>query len=74
LILELDNALGQSPPDVEEVTWEEVEAAIQKIIKQRKRRENGTKPKVPIIEVNQANPSVIVKKEVKSGTSETNPI
>ena len=73
LRLELDNALDQIAPDAEEVTWEQAEAAIQKVTKQRKRREIGTEPEVPIIEVKKPSSSEVVKKEVKSGISETNP-
>jgi bisphosphoglycerate-dependent phosphoglycerate mutase len=73
LRLELDNALDQIAPDAEEITWEQAKASIQKITKQRKKREIGTEPKVPIIEVKKPTWSEVVKKEVKSETSETSP-
>jgi hypothetical protein len=52
------------------MTWEQAEAAIQKVIKQRKRKEIGTEPEVPIIEMKKPTSGELVKKEVKSGTSE----
>ena len=38
LRIELDNALGQIAPDAEEVTWEQAEAAVQKVTKQREEK------------------------------------
>lgn len=51
LRLELDNALDQIAPEAEDVTWKQAEEAIQKVTKQRKRREVDKGIEAPMLEL-----------------------
>jgi hypothetical protein len=72
LRLELDNALDQIAPDAEEVTWEEAEAAIHKVTKQRRRREVDQEVEASVVDWKRTTPisSDEGKKEVKSSSTE----
>ena len=57
LRLELDNALDQIAPEAEDVTWKQAEEAIQKVTKQRKRREVDKGIEAPMLELVKATPA-----------------
>ena len=73
LRLELDNALDMIAPDAEEITWEQAEAAIHKVTKQRRRREIDQEVEASVVDWKRTTPTTSTdegKKEVKDSIAE----
>ena len=72
LRIELDNALDQIAPDAEEVTWEQAEAAVQKVTKQRKRREVDKEAEAPITDLRMTAPAITIDEgeKLKNNTAD----